>query len=64
MTVRADTEIQCEILASPQAGCRSGIIWRARIAQPIAAYESSCITKLYDRTGDEITLDEIERITV
>ena len=30
----------------------------------IAAYESSRITKLYDRTGDEIALDEVERITI
>jgi len=27
----------------------------------MAAYES---TRLYDRTGDEITLDEVERITI
>jgi hypothetical protein len=29
----------------------------------MAAHESPRITKLYDRTGDEITLDEVERIT-
>jgi hypothetical protein len=33
-------------------------------AQAIAAHESPRTTKLYDRTGDEITLDEIERITL
>ena len=33
-------------------------------AQRIAAHESSQTTKLYDRTSDEITLDEIERIAV
>ena len=33
-------------------------------AQPMAAHESPRTTKLYDRTGDEITLDEVERITV
>ncbi|MBX9787522.1 MAG: site-specific integrase [Pirellulales bacterium] len=33
-------------------------------AQAIAAHESPRTTKLYDRTGDEITLDEIERILV
>ena len=31
-------------------------------AQTIAAHESPRTTKLYDRTSDEITLDEIERI--
>ena len=31
-------------------------------AQLMAAHESPCTTKLYDRTGDEITLDEVERI--
>jgi hypothetical protein len=33
-------------------------------AQRIAAHESSQTTKLYDRTSDEITLDEIERIAI
>ena len=33
-------------------------------AQAIAAHESPRTTKLYDRTGDEITLDEIERIVI
>jgi integrase/recombinase XerD len=33
-------------------------------AQAIAAHESPRTTKLYDRTGDEITLDEIERIRI
>jgi integrase len=32
-------------------------------AQAMAAHESPRTTKLYDRRGDEITLDEIERIT-
>jgi len=31
-------------------------------AQRMAVHESPCTTKLYDRTGDEITLDEVERI--
>ena len=31
-------------------------------APAIAAHESSQIARLYDRTGDRITLDEIERI--
>ena len=33
-------------------------------AQSIAAHESPRTTKLYDRTGDEITLDEVERIGI
>lgn len=33
-------------------------------AQVIAAHESPRTTKLYDRTSDEITLDEIERIRI
>src|SRR5213076_894359 len=33
-------------------------------AQAIAAHESPRTTKLYDRTGDEITLDEVERISI
>ncbi len=32
--------------------------------QAIAAHESPRTTKLYDRTGDEITLDEVERIGI
>ena len=33
-------------------------------AQAMAGHESPRTTKLYDRTGDEITLDEVERITI
>lgn len=33
-------------------------------AQAIAAHESPRTTKLYDRTADKITLDEIERIAI
>jgi hypothetical protein len=33
-------------------------------AQLIAAHESPRATKLSDRTGDEITLDEAERIGI
>ena len=33
-------------------------------AQAIAAHESPRTTKLYDRTSDEITLDEVERIGI
>ena len=30
----------------------------------MAAHESPCTTTLYDRTGDETTFDEIERISI
>jgi site-specific recombinase XerD len=33
-------------------------------AQAIAAHESPRTTKLYDRTGDQISLDEVERIQI
>ncbi len=33
-------------------------------AQAMAAHESPRTTKLYDHTSDQITLDEIERITI
>ena len=33
-------------------------------AQAIAAHESLRTTKLYDRTSDQITLDEVERIGI
>jgi site-specific recombinase XerD len=33
-------------------------------AQAMAAHESPRTTKLYDRTGDKITLDEVERIQI
>jgi site-specific recombinase XerD len=33
-------------------------------AQAMAAHESPRTTKLYDRTGDQITLGEVERITI
>jgi site-specific recombinase XerD len=33
-------------------------------AQAMASHESPRTTKLYDRTGDQITLDEVERIAI
>ena len=33
-------------------------------ARAIAAHESSQTTRLYDRSGDELTLDEIERVRI
>jgi integrase/recombinase XerD len=33
-------------------------------AQAMAAHESPCPTKLYDRTDDQITLGEVEKIGI
>jgi integrase/recombinase XerD len=37
---------------------------RSEKARAMAARESPRTTKLYDRIGDEISLDEVERITI
>jgi integrase/recombinase XerD len=37
---------------------------RLEIAQQIAAHESSRTTGLYDRRGDDVNLDEVERIAI
>jgi integrase len=37
---------------------------RLEIAQQIAAHESSRTTGLYDRRGDDVSLDEVERIVI
>jgi probable HAF family extracellular repeat protein len=46
----------------------SRLIWRtaarSRMPRRFAAHESPRTTKLYDRTSDEITLDEVERIAI
>ena len=44
---------------APHSGRPTGFSQR-----PVAAHESPRTTKLYDRTGDEITLDEVERIVI
>jgi hypothetical protein len=36
--------------------------FRERASQTAAMHKSARKTKLYDRTGDQITLDEVERI--
>jgi hypothetical protein len=35
-----------------------------KYAQAIAAHESTRTTKLYDRTSDAISLDEIDRMVI
>jgi integrase/recombinase XerD len=37
---------------------------RSRTRKPWPCTKARGTTKLYDRTGDEITLDEVERITI
>jgi integrase len=37
---------------------------KLEVAQQMAAHESARTTGLYDRRGDEITLDEVERILI
>lgn len=37
---------------------------RLEVAQQIAAHKSSRTTGLYDRRGDDISLDEVERIAI
>jgi hypothetical protein len=56
---------------SPPAGCQGAedpgyFLIKGIVGGPmaLAAHESPRTTKLYDRTGDEITLDEVERITI
>jgi hypothetical protein len=46
----------------PRLPCSRGIF--LQVHQTMAAHESPRRTKLYDRTGDEITLDEVERISI
>jgi hypothetical protein len=38
--------------------------WTIEHVQQIAAHEAPRTTKLYERTSDEISLDEIERIVI
>jgi hypothetical protein len=37
---------------------------KLEVAQQMAAHESACTTGLYDRRGDDILLDEVERIVI
>ena len=39
-------------------------IQTALVAQQMAAHESARTTGLYDRRGDDISLDEVERIVI
>jgi hypothetical protein len=37
---------------------------KLEVAQQMAAHESARTTGLYDRRGDQISLDEVERIAI
>jgi hypothetical protein len=37
---------------------------KLEVAQQMAAHESARTTGLYDRRGDEISIDEVERIVI
>ena len=37
---------------------------KLKTAQQMAAHESRRATKLYVRTGDEVTLDEVDQIAI
>ena len=58
-------KIGCHIPFAPRASppiSKPAARWRTR--KRMAAHENPRTTKLYDRTGDEITLDEVERIAI
>ena len=55
-----DRPLQGRDSRSPEVQCEGAL----EKAQQIAAHESPKTTKLYDRTSDQITLDEIERIVI
>ena len=58
------TEIGCHTFraAGITAYLKNG--GRLEVAQQMAAHESARATGLYDRRNDEVSLDEVERITI
>ncbi len=61
---RIETEIGCHTFRTTgiTAYLRNG--GRLEVAQQMAAHESSRTTGLYDRRSDEVSLDEVERISI
>jgi hypothetical protein len=57
-------KLGCHVLRGTGITAYSRPAARSKTAQAMAAHESPRTTKLYDRTGDEITLDEVERIRI
>jgi hypothetical protein len=43
---------------------RNQEVEKSTVAQQIAAHESSRTTRLYERRGDDVSLDEVERIAI
>jgi site-specific recombinase XerD len=63
-TVGLDTRISCHSFRATGITAYLDNGGTLENAQLMAAHESPRATKLYDRTGDEITLDEVERIAI
>ena len=55
--VRAQLHVLCTYPSMDNGGA-------LETAQAMAAHESPRTTKLYDRTADDVTLDEVERIVI
>jgi len=56
------TKISCHTFRAITAYLQNG--GKLEIAQQMANHESARTTGLYDRRGDEISLDEVERIVI
>jgi hypothetical protein len=61
--LRSGRHVPGSLLAQPRLASSKPAA-PSKNAQAMAARQSPRTTKLYDRTGDEITLDEVERITI
>jgi hypothetical protein len=68
MIQRRAADLGFKVKIGPSAQPESPLIWKPagtlENAQAMAAHESPRTTKLHDRSGDEITLDEVERIAI
>ncbi len=61
---RHQTEIGCHTFRATDITAYLKNGGKLEIAQQMAAHESSRTTGLYDRRGDEVSLDEVERIGI
>jgi integrase/recombinase XerD len=70
MARRRTKELSIKDEISPRSFCATGIMaylengGTIEHARQIAAREPPRTTKLYDRTSDAVSLDEVERITI
>jgi len=62
--VPGSTPIGCDTFRATGITNFMGNGGRLEHAQSIASRESPRTTRLYDRSGDEIALDEIERVAI